>query len=371
MKLGLFDHMQKNDKPELTYADLYANHLEIIQFADDAGMDFYFVAEHHFDLGFSECASPGTIIAAASQRTKNIRLGPLVYVLPLWNPIRVAEEVAMLDNLTQGRLECGFGAGIGPFTFAAYGVPWNEKRKMMWEAFRMIKGMWQSPSYSYEGEYFRCKDVEMCIPLVQKPHPPIWMPTRSPESIEEAASTGVSTVQWVPPRMKIVRDAFDRYREVYQRVRPAGQKPRIGLMREIYVAESDQQARDEAKDHWVYFWHRRGGGRTYGGHGHGNLTTLLDGERKKELMDIDHSIAEGSLICGSPETVTRQIREIATQAGADTFLGEFTFGALEHRQVMNSLRLFADQVMPGLRQFEIDALNYPKAESSVSGQTQI
>src|SRR5713226_1750847 len=362
MKLGLFDHMQKNDKPERFYVDMYANHLEFVEFADQAGMDFYFVAEHHFDLGFSECASPGTIIGALSQRTKNIRLGPLVYVLPLWNPIRVAEEVAMLDNLTQGRLECGFGAGIGPFTFAAYGVPWDEKRKMMLEAFHMIKGMWGSPSYTYEGEYFKCKNVELGIPLVQKPHPPIWMPTRSPESIEEAASTGVSTIQWVPPKMKVVRAAFDHYRDVYQRVQTPGRKPHIGLMREIYVAESDKQARDDARDHWVYFWHRRGGGRTYGGYGHENLTTLLDGERKKELLDLDHSLAEGSFICGSPETVTRQIQRIATEADADTFLGEFTFGALEHRQAMNSLGLFVERVMPELRKLEIDALNYPRAE---------
>ncbi len=152
MKLGIFDHMQKNDKPERSYADMYANHLEIVEFVDQAGMDFYFVAEHHFDLGFSECPSPGTFLGAASQRTKKIRLGPLVYVLPLWNPIRVAEEVALLDNLTQGRLECGFGAGVGPFTFAAYGVPWDEKRKMAWEALRMIKGIWANSSYSYEGD---------------------------------------------------------------------------------------------------------------------------------------------------------------------------------------------------------------------------
>ena len=362
MKVGLFDHMQKNDTPDRSYADMYANHLELVEFADEAGIDFYFVAEHHFDLGFSECPSPGAFLGAASQRTKNIRLGPLVYVLPLWNPIRVAEEIALLDNLTRGRLECGFGSGVGPYTFSAYGVPWNEKRKMAMEALRMIKGMWTNASYSYEGDYFKCKGVELGIPLVQKPHPPIWMPTRSRESIAEAACNGISTIQWVPPKMKVVRAAFDYYREVYQRTKPEGRKPHIGLMRQIYVAESDQQAREEAKDHWIYFWHRRGGGRTYGASGTENLTSLLDGPRKQELLDMDHSIAEGSFVCGSPATVTRQIQEIANQAGADTFLGEFTFGALEHAKVMNSLELFVDEVLPELRQFEIDALNYPRAE---------
>jgi len=362
MKLGIFDHMQKNDKPERSYAEMYADHLEILQCADQGDMDFYFVAEHHFDLGFSECPSPGAFLGAASQRTKRIRLGPLVYVLPLWNPIRVAEEVALLDNLTQGRLECGFGAGIGPFAFSAYGVPWGEKRKMAWEALRMIKGIWANASYSFEGEYFKCNNVELGIPLVQRPHPPIWMPTRSRESIEEAAAGGVSTVQWVPPKMNVIRAAFDHYREVYQRERPAGPEPHIGLMREIYVAESDSRARAEACDHWIYFWNRRGGGRTYGASGHEGVRTILDGNRKQELLDIDQSIGDGSFICGSPETVTQQIQNIAAQAGADTLLGEFSFGALEHRQVMTSLGLFIERVMPKLKKFSIDALNYPAAD---------
>ena len=188
------------------------------------------------------------------------------------------------------------------------------------------------------------------------------MPTRSRESIEEAATLGVSTVQWVPPKMKLVRAAFDHYREVYQQARPAGRKPHIGLMREIYIAENDQQAREEARDHWVYFWQRRGGGRTYGGQGHEGVSTILDGGRKQELLNMELSISDGSFICGSPETVTRQIETIATQAGADTFLGEFTFGALEHAKAMNSLRFFTDQVMPELNKFEINALNFPRAE---------
>ncbi len=287
--------------------------------------------------------------ARRRNRTKQIRLGPLVYVLPLWNPIRVAEEVALLDNLTEGRLECGFGAGIGPFTFAAYNIPWDQKREMTLEALQIIKGIWTHESFSFEGRYFKCKDIDLSIPLVQKPHPPLWMPTRSKDSIEEAASSGMSTVQWVPSGMKAVRKAFDEYRKAYRRARPVGKKPHMGLMREIYVAESDQQARAEGEYHWKNFWERRGGARTYGAHGSTGLSTILDGSRRQELMDMEHSIAEGSFICGSPETVVGQIKKIATEAGADTFLGEFTFGELTQHQAMNSLGLFAEQVMPELK----------------------
>jgi alkanesulfonate monooxygenase SsuD/methylene tetrahydromethanopterin reductase-like flavin-dependent oxidoreductase (luciferase family) len=358
MKIGIFDHIQKHDKPAHSYVDLYRNHLDVVEFADQAGMDFYFIAEHHFDMGFAECPSPGTFLGAASQRSKQIRLGALVYVLPLWNPIRVAEEIALLDNLTEGRLECGFGAGSGPFTFTVYNIPWNEKRDITLEALKVIKGIWTSEAFSFEGRYFRCKDVDLSIPLVQKPHPPLWMPARSRDSIEEAASSGISTVQWVPSGMKAVRKAFDDYRDVYRRTQPAGPKPHMGLMREIYVAETDKQARSEAEYHWKAFWERRGGARTYGAHGTTGLATILDGSRRHDLMDMERSIDEGSFICGSPETVVEQIRKIADQAGADTFLGEFTFGELTQTQALNSLRLFSDHVMPELRQFTIDALNF-------------
>ena len=364
MKLGLFDHMQKHDHPSRSYVDLYRNHLDILQFADEAGMDFYFVAEHHFDMGFSECPSPGTFLGAASQRTKHIRLGPLVYVLPLWNPIRVAEEIALLDNLTEGRLECGFGAGIGPFTFAAYNVAWEQKREITLEALRVIKGLWTHECFSFQGRYFHCKNVDLSIPLVQKPHPPLWMPTRSKESIEEAASSGISTVQWVPSGMKAVRKAFDEYREAYQRSRPEGPKPHVGLMREIYVGESDRKAQAESQYHWRNFWERRGGARTYGAHGSTGLATILDGSRRHELMDMEHSIAEGSFICGSPATVIEQIKNIARRAGADTFLGEFTFGELTQQQALDSLRRFAEEVLPELRKLEIDALSIPDVEAS-------
>ena len=136
----------------------------------------------------------------------------------------------------------------------------------------------------------------------------------------------------------------------------------MGLMREIYVAESDRQARTEGEYHWRNFWERRGGARTYGAHGSTGLSTILDGSRRQELMDMEHSIAEGSFICGSPETVVEQIKQIAGDAGADTFLGEFTFGELTQKQALNSLRLFTEQVMPELRKLEIDALNFPAAE---------
>jgi alkanesulfonate monooxygenase SsuD/methylene tetrahydromethanopterin reductase-like flavin-dependent oxidoreductase (luciferase family) len=185
------------------------------------------------------------------------------------------------------------------------------------------------------------------------------MPTRSPESVSAAAAEGISTVQWCPPKMEIVREIFDYYRETYKKTGPAGAPPQIALMRQIYVGETDKQAYEEAKEHWTYFWQRVGGGRAYGGYGNENLANITREDRKKELLDVDFAIRDNSFICGSPEKVAAQIEDIARQAGANCFLGEFTFGALEQSQVMKSVKLFAERVMPQLKNFAIDALNYP------------
>ena len=265
----------------------------------------------------------------------------------------------MLDNMTNGRFDCGIGSGIGKYAFGAYNASWENKNEIMWEAYRIMKGMWANPRYSYEGKFFNVQNAELNIPLVQNPHPPFWIPTRSRESVEAAATEGMSTVQWCPPPMPVVREIFDYFREVYRKVKPSGAAPHVALMREIYVGETDKRAYEESKDHWIYFWHRVGGGRAYGGYSNENLAMVTREERKKQLLDVDSAIRENSFICGSPDTVIGQIREIATQAGADCFLGEFTFGALEHDKVMKSLRLFVDKVMPELRRLEIDAINYP------------
>ena len=181
------------------------------QFADQAGMDFYFVAEHHFDMGFSECPSPGSFLGAASQRTKRIRLGPLVYVLPLWNPIRVAEEVALLDNLTEGRLECGFGAGIGPFSFAAYNIPWEQKREMTLEALQIIRGIWTHESFSFRRPLLQMQRHRL-IAFRSCKSPIRRCGCRRAAKIpsKKRPPSGISTIQWVPAGMKAVRKALRR-----------------------------------------------------------------------------------------------------------------------------------------------------------------
>ncbi len=191
--------MQKHDNPARSYVDLYKSHLEVLEFADQAGMDFYFVAEHHFDMGFSECPSPGSFLGAASQRTKTDSPGPagIRAAAVESDPRRRGSSLARQSDRRPPRMRlwcrhrtvqlCCLQHTVGAKTrddagsFAHYQ--------------RASGPMRRSASRAATSS---AKTSTLSIPLVQKPHPPLWMPTRSKDSIEEAASTGVSTVQWVP-----------------------------------------------------------------------------------------------------------------------------------------------------------------------------
>ena len=175
---------------------------------------------------------------------------------------------------------------------------------MTLEALQIIKGIWTHEIVQLRrAAISNVKTSSPASRWCRKPHPPLWMPTRSKDSIEEAASSGMSTVQWVPSGMKADAKSVRRIpRSVSENDNPSGRKPHMGLMREIYVAESDRQARAEGEFHWKNFWERRGGGRTYGAHGTDRFERRFStAAGSQQLMNMEHSIAEGSFICGSPD----------------------------------------------------------------------
>lgn len=353
MKVGLFDYLQKNGRSGVTYVELISQHLEMWRLADRGGMDFGFMAEHHCHAEFAACPSPPIFLARVLGVTKKMRIGPLGYVLPFWHPLKVAEDIVFLDNMTGGRIEFGFGNGAPPFSFPAFGVSVKEKSEQMWECYQMIRGIWANPDgYDYEGKYYSCKGAKVSMPFVQKPHPPMWLPSRNESSLKRAAFEGISTIQWVAPRLRIVRELFDVFRDACKKTNLPGPRPRLGMLREIYVGETDGKARNEARSHWRFFWER-----------YGDRSALPDNigipreVRWKELRDIDASIKDLSLICGSPDSVVQQIKELTEEVGADTFLGDFAFGALTHEQVMKSMKLFIKHVLPEIRK-ESQHLSY-------------
>jgi alkanesulfonate monooxygenase SsuD/methylene tetrahydromethanopterin reductase-like flavin-dependent oxidoreductase (luciferase family) len=290
--------------------------------------------------------SPGLFLAAAIQRTHRIRLGPLVYLLPLYNPLRLVQEICMLDNMSRGRLEVGVGRGVSPYELAFYNVTPQEARAMFREGLDILTTGLASGEVSYEGKHFSFKPVRLHLEPFQRPYPPLWYPTDNTNSITWLAQQGLNTITHYPP-MTTMRELFDLYKRVWQehqtnpdRLNAHVPEPKYGIVRHVYVAETDAQALQEAKAAFADFIYNF------------NYLRMVNGDtsgRAAYLADFEARLAEGLHVVGSPEAVKRQVQEHLRITGSNYFVGSFCFGTLSREQTLHSLRLFAEEVMPAFR----------------------
>lgn len=342
VQFGLFDWIDRNQLP---LPDLYEQRLQCLEYADEAGFFCYHLAEHQCTpLGMAP--SPGLFLAAAIQRTQRLHMGPLVYLLPLYNPLRLVQEICMLDHMSRGRLEVGVGRGVSPYELAFYNVTPPEARAMFREALDILTAGLTHGEVSYTGKYFSFKPVRLHIEPFQRPYPPLWYPTDNTDSITWLAQQGLNTITHYPP-MTTMRALFDLYKGVWQehhtdpnRLNAHVPEPKYGIVRHIYVAETDEHALQEAKAAFADFIYNF------------NYLRMVNGDtgaRAAYLTDFDARRAEGLHIVGSPETVTQQVQEHIRITGSNYFVGSFFFGTLTHEQILRSLRLFAEEVIPAFR----------------------
>src|SRR5262250_560527 len=190
MEFGVFDHL---DRCGGTLADYYEDRLKIAETYDRAGFYAYHLAEHHATpLGMAP--SPSVFLAAVAQRTRRLRFGPLVWPMPLHHPLRLIEEICMLDQMSGGRLELGFGRGASPIELGYYGQDAKNAQAIYTEGLELIiKGLTEE-TLTFAGEHLRCENVPMAIAPLQKPYPPIWYGVHSPEAAERAARRALHTI---------------------------------------------------------------------------------------------------------------------------------------------------------------------------------
>src|SRR3981081_3774635 len=236
MEFGVFDHLARYDIPLNEY---YEARLKLTELYDSAGFYAYHLAEHHATpLGMAP--SPSVFLAAVAQRTKRLRFGPMVYALPLYHPLRLIEEICMLDQMSGGRLDIGFGRGASPIELGFFGQDAKKAQAIYAEGLELVlKGMTEK-TLSFAGEHFRFDKVPMPIAPMQKPHPPVWYGVHSPDAAERAARKGLHTVSLDPPAETKV--SADRYRAVWRATRGGGARAQLGLGRLILTADSDEAA---------------------------------------------------------------------------------------------------------------------------------
>ncbi len=334
MEFGVFDHI---DRSGLPLRDFYETRLKLAEAFDRGGFYAYHVAEHHgTPLGMAP--SPGIFLAALAQRTKRIRLGPLVYILPLYNPLRLIDEIAMLDQMSGGRLDLGVGRGTSPLEAAQFNSDHRISQKVYAEALEVIlKGMTHNV-LDHEGEFYRYKSVPIELAPLQKPHPPLWFGGHSLDSAARAARYGGNYV--TQDTAEAMRPYADSFRAAWREAWGEKPLPKIGLLRFILVADTDAEARRIAQRAYPV-WHAA--------YDHLHRKHGLVHERAEKTVDFDVTFGGVRGVCGSPQTVATMLREQAEISTVNYLVGQFSFGDLSEAEMLNSIELFRREVMPALK----------------------
>src|ERR1700691_1180667 len=216
VKFGIFDHL---DDAGVPHGELFAGRLTLAEAYDRSGFYAYHLAEHH-GPPIGTAASPSLFLAALTQRTSKLRFGAMVYLLPFYHPLRLIEEVCMLDQMSGGRLELGIGRGVSPFETAAYALDLAPTQAMYHGAFQaLLKGL-ASDELTFEGKFYRFDKVPMILRPVQRPHPPLWYGVSIPDNADWPAENDVNVISLAPPQA--VRPIFERYLSVRRRLGKVG-----------------------------------------------------------------------------------------------------------------------------------------------------
>ena len=340
MRFGTFSYNQR--RPDVPERQAFEELLEQIALTDRLGFqDAWFAEHHHSDYGM--LASPNLVIAALAQRAPHLRMGNLVNVLPLHDPIRLAEECAMLDIITGGRLNVGLGRGVQRDDIK-HGLDMDTARARFDEGIEILERAWRGETFSHDGKAWTYADISCRPPPIQKPHPPIYYGATSPDSPAEVARRGWNLALSRQPLDNCVQ-AIKKYRAA--RAEPGGDAI---MVREIYVADTDEQAWTEAGIQITRFWQLATDNVWKEPVSTDDLTRFTS--RFAYFpggLSLDRLDAWGVSLVGSPETVARKAREVVERAQPDALIGMFAFGGLTHKQVTHSIELFAERVIPALQ----------------------
>ena len=342
----------------------YKEHFQAWQLMEDLGFDGVGFNEHH-TTPHGLMNSPNMMIAAASQRTKKLKFFVMGHLLPMHNPLRIAEETAMADQLSDGRVIVGLARGA-PREYHVFSMPVNEARERFEESHDIIMKAWTQETFSHEGKYWSFKDLSIWPKPFQQPHPPIWIPvTGSKETLDWAADRNYPIV--LPEFARgIIEDVIGYYAKALGRKGHKAQPDNMMLFADAFVAESQAKAVEEFGPYYCYFQNML--------FGHGNAMALsrlgsarnpssydyirpenkalLAGDRVKTgvftMDDVKKRVAERTA-WGSPKEVIERIIDEAEHAGVNNMLLNVNLGAMPHEMFMEQIRRFGEEVLPALQ----------------------
>lgn len=338
IEFGIFDHLDNNQQQ--AQHEYYEERLKVIELYDRMGFHAWHVAEHHATpIGMAP--SPNVFLSAVAQRTKKLRFGPMVYALPLYHPMRLAQEICMIDQLSNGRLEIGFGRGSSPTEISYFGVDATNTEAIFRDYLPRIldaiaTGVMHCPD---QPEPYR--DVALKVTSVQKPTPRVWYGVHTTESADRAARHGWHTVNLDMDYE--ARECNETFRRVWREAQGDTPLPLMGLGRFIVVAETDEKALAIARRAYPH-WHKA----------FTHLFRILGRMQRHprpDNWDILHQQGKG--VAGSPATVAAFLKKQLTTAQCNYCVGQFAFGDQTLGEMSESVSLFAKHVMPELRGIDV------------------
>lgn len=307
------------------------------QLAESCGFDAMFFGEHHQDRdGF--LPSPLIVASAIAARTSRLKVGTSVILLPLHHPVQIAEDAATLDIVSHGRLVLGLGLGYQPADFAMFGVPQQERVGRFAESMEIIRKCWTGEKFSFQGKYFQLNDIQMLPRPVQRPAPPLWVGGWAESAVRRAARLGDAWVSGPSMALDEMRHLTEVYREAAAQ---AGQEPVVILMRDAWVAETQEEAErvygPEVMTAYKYYWRNR---------------ALAFQNITSESAFTLENLARDRLILGTPDHCVQQFHRWQETLGTDYVLLRLRHahsGGPPHRDIMRAIELFGSKVIPQLQ----------------------
>jgi alkanesulfonate monooxygenase SsuD/methylene tetrahydromethanopterin reductase-like flavin-dependent oxidoreductase (luciferase family) len=345
MEFGVFHEFPRREGTSDTTA--FAESFELVDRAEEWGLDVMWLAELHISPR-SVLASPLACAAAIAARTKRMKIGTAVQVLPLAHPLRQAEEWATIDQISGGRLIFGVGRSGFARTYNAYGIPYAESRDRFAEALQIILKAWTEPSFSYQGKYTSVDNVTLTPKPFQKPHPPIRIAATTPDTFVTLGTQGHHLFAAV--RLGTIADLAPDLQKYQAARKAAGHEGhgQVFLRIPVYVADTEQQAIDEPEQSLMTFYRNMATQLAQSASEAGANPNELREERSQALEALSYEAARREkVVVGTPEQVTRRLRELREELGLSGILAELNCGGqIPHNQVIHSLNLLCNEVMP-------------------------
>ena len=351
LRLGLFDSTAVVDADDpLVTAQGYEHHIADAQLAERLGYDYFFFIEHQ-NAGFPCISAPTAYLTALARATSRMRIGVMIFQLPLHQPIRLAQDAALIDHLSHGRLEFGIGYGTRAREFEPWHVAFTERRELGQEVLEIVLRAWTEREFSYAGKYWHFDGAKPQPRPYQRPHPPIWVGAHSKPSYEYAAERNYNVAQIFEVE-RTTTEKFEHYRAHWHKQGRAGQPPLTALVRHVHVAETDEAAHDEA-DRYIL-------NGIQGPAGVERALSLRPEESTPDTLElarvyletsrsVQFWLDEGLAFVGSPETVAAAIQAQRERVGYDVLLLNHKFHDLPRGLYLKSLQLFGERVIPALR----------------------